>query len=49
MQVTFEEHDGKTRLPPRRAGIPSGMTRDVTDAGWNEALDKLAEAVGGKQ
>lgn len=47
--VTFEEHDGKTQLTLRHAGIPVGMMRDMTNAGWNESLDKLAEVVEGNQ
>jgi uncharacterized protein YndB with AHSA1/START domain len=51
MQVTltFEEHEGKTRLTLRHAGIPQGTMRDMTDAGWNESLDKLAASLGGNE
>jgi uncharacterized protein YndB with AHSA1/START domain len=41
--VTFEEHEGKTRLTLRHVGIPAGENRDLAKAGWNESFDKLAE------
>jgi len=41
--VTFEEHDGGTKLTLKHAGIPAGEMREQTEAGWNESLDKLAE------
>jgi len=41
--VTFEEHEGKTRLTLIHVGIPSGADRDGACQGWNESLDKLAE------
>jgi uncharacterized protein YndB with AHSA1/START domain len=44
--VTFEDHEGKTKLTLRHAGIPAGEMSDLTKAGWNESFDKLAEALG---
>jgi uncharacterized protein YndB with AHSA1/START domain len=41
--VTFEEHEGKTRLTLRHAGIPAGENRDGAQQGWSESFDKLAE------
>jgi uncharacterized protein YndB with AHSA1/START domain len=41
--VTFEEHEGKTKLTLRHAGIPAGENSDLAEAGWNESFDKLAE------
>lgn len=42
--VTFEEQEGKkTKLTLKHAGIPAGEDRDLTEAGWNESFDKLAE------
>lgn len=41
--VTFEEHDGKTKLTLRHASMPAGKNRDMAGAGWNESFDKLAE------
>ena len=41
--VTFEEHEGRTKLTLTHAGIPSGADRDGARQGWNESLDKLAE------
>jgi uncharacterized protein YndB with AHSA1/START domain len=43
--VTFEDHEGKTKLTLRHAGIPAGEMSDLTKAGWNESFDKLAEAL----
>jgi uncharacterized protein YndB with AHSA1/START domain len=43
LTVTFEEHDGKTRLTVHHVGIPIGEESDLAEAGWNESLDKLAE------
>jgi uncharacterized protein YndB with AHSA1/START domain len=41
--VTFEEHEGKTKLTMRQVGIPAGEDSDLTEAGWNESFDKLVE------
>jgi len=41
--VTFEDHDGKTKLTLQHAGIPPGPDRDGANQGWSESLDKLAE------
>ena len=43
--VTFEEQEGKTRLTLRHAGIPAGRMSEMTEAGWNESFDKLAEVL----
>jgi uncharacterized protein YndB with AHSA1/START domain len=43
--VTFEDHEGGTRLILKHAGLPSGEDFDDCRAGWNESLDKLAEAL----
>lgn len=43
--LTFEEHDGKTKMTLRHAGIPEGEMSDLTKAGWNESFDKLAESL----
>jgi uncharacterized protein YndB with AHSA1/START domain len=40
--VTFEDHDGGTKMTLRHEGIPAGESLDMTEAGWNESLDKLA-------
>jgi len=44
--VTFEVQPGMTRLTLRHAGIPAGEMYDLTRAGWNESLDKLAGVLG---
>jgi uncharacterized protein YndB with AHSA1/START domain len=41
--VTFEDHNGKTKLTLKHAGMPAGKNRDMAGAGWNESFDKLAE------
>jgi len=41
--VTFEEHEGKTKLTLRHVGIPSGPDHDGAQQGWSESFDKLAE------
>jgi uncharacterized protein YndB with AHSA1/START domain len=41
----FEETGGKTKMILRHEGIPSGMMRELTEAGWNESFDKLAESI----
>lgn len=43
--VTFEDVGGKTKLTLRHAGIPAGNMKEMTGAGWNESLDKLAESL----
>ena len=40
--VTFEDHDGKTKITLHHVGIPAGPDRDGANQGWNESLDKLA-------
>jgi len=41
--VTFEEHEGKTKLTLIHVGIPAGADRDGAKQGWSESFDKLAE------
>lgn len=43
--ITFEQHEGKTKMTLRHAGIPEGRLGDLSFAGWNESLDKLAESL----
>ena len=43
--VTFEEHEGKTKLTLQHVGIPAGENSDLAEAGWNESFDKLAESL----
>src|SRR3989475_10221080 len=40
--VTFEDHDGKTKITLHHVGIPASPDRDGANQGWNESLDKLA-------
>ena len=41
--VMFTELEGRTKLILRHTGIPKGEMSDLTEAGWNESFDKLAE------
>lgn len=43
--VTFEESKGKTTMTLRHAGIPAGQVSELTEAGWKESFDKLAEVL----
>lgn len=44
--LTFEEVDeGKTKFTLRHAGLPEGTGSDMTEAGWGESFDRLAEYV----
>ena len=43
--VTFEEHDGGTRMRLRQAGLPSVEMLELTKAGWDGSLAKLAETL----
>jgi uncharacterized protein YndB with AHSA1/START domain len=43
--ITFEEHDGQTKMTLLHAGLPSGAMKDATAQGWNESFDKLAESL----
>lgn len=45
MTLTFEEHDGKTKMTLRHVGLPEGQMSDLAKAGWNESFDKLAESL----
>jgi uncharacterized protein YndB with AHSA1/START domain len=42
--VTFEDHEGKTKLTLKHAGLP-GEDLDNCRAGWSESFDKLAEVL----
>jgi uncharacterized protein YndB with AHSA1/START domain len=43
--VTFEDIGGRTKMILRHQGIPSGMMRELTETGWSESFDKLAESI----
>ncbi|MEK6697410.1 MAG: SRPBCC domain-containing protein, partial [Nitrospirota bacterium] len=43
--VTFEEDGGRTKMTLRHAGIPAGRMSELTEAGWKESFDKLAESL----
>ncbi len=41
--VTFDEHEGKTMLTLRQAGVPSIPERAGALQGWSESFDRLAD------
>lgn len=43
--VTFDEQKDQTSFTLRHMGIPEGKMRELTEEGWNESLDKLAESL----
>ncbi len=43
--VMFEEIGGRTKMTLRHEGIPAGMMRELTETGWSESFDKLAESI----
>jgi len=43
--VTFEEHEGKTKMTLRHEGMPAGDMMDGAGFGWNQSFDKLAESL----
>ena len=43
LTVTFEEHQGKTKLTLHQALFASVTARDAHRGGWNSSLDRLAE------
>ena len=43
MTVTFEEHDGKTKLTLHQAIFESVTARDAHRGGWTSSLDRLEE------
>lgn len=45
LTVTFEVHEGKTKITLLHAGIPAGQMSALAEAGWNESFDKLAASL----
>ena len=43
LTVTFEEHDGKTKLTLHQAVFESVTARDAHRGGWTSSLERLAE------
>ena len=43
--VTFEDIGDKTKMTLKHEGIPAGMMREMTEAGWNQSFDKLVENI----
>jgi uncharacterized protein YndB with AHSA1/START domain len=41
--ITFEDHNGKTKLTLHQSGFESVTARDAHRGGWSSALDCLAE------
>lgn len=45
LTVTFEAHEGKTKMTLTHVGLPAGEMENMASAGWNESLDKLAASL----
>ena len=43
--VTFEELGNKTKMILQHEGIPEGIMQEMTQTGWSESFDKLAESI----
>jgi uncharacterized protein YndB with AHSA1/START domain len=43
LTVTFEEHQGKTKLTLYQAVFESVTARDLHNGGWSSSIDRLAE------
>jgi uncharacterized protein YndB with AHSA1/START domain len=43
--VIFEDQAGKTKITLTHEGLPEGEMREMSEAGWNESLDKIAEVL----
>ncbi len=43
--VTLEDEGNKTKMVLRHEGIPAGLMREMTETGWSESFDKLAESI----
>ena len=41
--VTFEDHNGKTKLTLRQVGFESPTSRDAHRGGWTSSLERLAD------
>jgi uncharacterized protein YndB with AHSA1/START domain len=46
VEVTFEDLGGKTRMILEHCGLPDGEILELTEQGWNQSFDKLAECLG---
>jgi len=42
--ITFADVAGKTKMTLQHVGLPESMS-DMTNTGWNESFDKLAESL----
>ncbi len=45
VKIEFEDLGGKTKMTLTHTGIPAGQMKEMTGAGWNESLDKLAASL----
>ena len=43
--ITLEEENGKIKMTLRHAGFPAGNMIEMTNTGWNESFDKLANSL----
>ena len=45
VKITFEEHNGKTKMTLKHVGMPDDKNRKGAEMGWNQSFDKLAESL----
>ncbi|MBC8099363.1 MAG: SRPBCC domain-containing protein, partial [Armatimonadetes bacterium] len=43
--ITFEDHDGKTKMTLTHGGMPAGEMSDMTKQGWEGSFNKLATSL----
>lgn len=43
--LILEDIAGKTKMILKHEGIPAGMMRELTETGWSESFDKLADLI----
>ncbi|RPI04955.1 MAG: SRPBCC domain-containing protein [Ignavibacteriae bacterium] len=43
--VLFEDLGAQTKVTVKHCGLPEGEMGDLTEVGWNESFDKLAESL----
>jgi len=45
LTVTFEDHDGRTKLTLRQAGFESATSRNSHHGGWTDSLQRLTQCL----
>jgi uncharacterized protein YndB with AHSA1/START domain len=41
MTITFEDHEGKTKMTLTHIGMPPGEMAEQSDIGWHQSFDKM--------